>query len=92
MTKITKSLYRAAFQTLWRWAERDPPAYVESIRAYDAILAEFIARSWECGATRGEVAKHCAFYLSAWVAFVLVFTSLLFVFIFLLSLALTVPP
>ena len=56
MTEGTKRLYQRAFTAFWTWAGVAPPLYVESIRAYDTVLAEYIARSWECGATRGEVA------------------------------------
>ena len=53
-SKVTKRLYRVAFQAIWGWVGRPAPLSINSIRAYDALLAEFIARSWEHGATRGE--------------------------------------
>ena len=54
MKPYTKKLYQAAFAALWKWAGCPPPIHVESRRAYDALLSEYIAQAWECGLTRGE--------------------------------------
>ena len=54
LSSTTRRLYREAFEKLWAWVGRPPPIEVLSIRAYDSLVAEYICRAWEAGATRGE--------------------------------------
>ena len=66
ISSVTRRLYREAFKALWTWAGRAPPAFLQSIAAYDGILAEFIARSWEVGSTRGEAGNALSGSISAY--------------------------
>ena len=62
----TRKLYRVAFLRFWTWVGRRPPDVVNSVAAYDQLLAEYVEAAWNGGHTRGDTgncisASICAF-------------------------------
>ena len=51
---VTRTLYRLAFISLWRWVGRPPPEDIKSARLYDQLLSEYIEHAWSSGMTRGD--------------------------------------
>ena len=50
----TRRLYYEAFVRLWSWVGVSPPDHVESVSAYDRLLAAYIEEAWSSGLTRGD--------------------------------------
>ena len=54
LAPTTRRLYKAAFAKFWTWVGCAPPVRVASVRAYDALLSEYLLYAWESGETRGD--------------------------------------